>query len=213
MTHATPGQAPAENPSEDVQRPKRPYLPHAIRIFSLPIVLFWIVVAVLVNVMAPPQLEVVGELHSAPMAPEDAPSMTSMKLMGGNFKEFDSNSTVMVVIEGQQPLGPPAHDYYNAIIKKLQTNPQHIQHIQDFWGGDTLTAAGAQSADGKASYVMINLAGEQGGRRRPTRASTSSDRSSRRPRPHRVCRPTSPVRPPSPTTCTSSATRAWPRSR
>ncbi|KQY04106.1 hypothetical protein ASD37_23505 [Mycobacterium sp. Root135] len=135
-------------------------MPHAIRIFSIPIVLFWIAVAVLVNVLAP-QLEVVGELHSAPMAPEDAPSMTSMKLMGGNFKEFDSNSTVMVVIEGQQPLGPPAHDYYNAIIKKLQTDPQHIQHIQDFWG-DTLTAAGAQSADGKASYVMINLAGEQG---------------------------------------------------
>lgn len=160
MTHSMPGQAPAETPSGDVQRPKRPYLPHAIRIFSIPIVLFWIVVAVLVNVLAP-QLEVVGELHSAPMAPEDAPSMTSMKLMGGNFKEFDSNSTVMVVIEGQQPLGPPAHDYYNAIIKKLQTDPQHIQHIQDFWG-DTLTAAGAQSADGKASYVMINLAGEQG---------------------------------------------------
>ena len=31
--------------------------------------------------------------------------MTAMKLMGGNFKEFNSNSTVMVVIEGQQPLG------------------------------------------------------------------------------------------------------------
>ena len=159
MTHAMPGQAPVET-SGDTERPKRPYLPRAIRIFAIPIVLFWIVVAVLVNVLAP-QLEVVGELHSAPMAPEDAPSMTSMKLMGGNFKEFDSNSTVMVVIEGQQPLGPPAHDYYDAIIKKLQTDPQHIQHIQDFWG-DTLTAAGAQSADGKASYVMINLAGEQG---------------------------------------------------
>jgi RND superfamily putative drug exporter len=127
---------------------------------ALPIVFFWVAVAVLVNVIAP-QLEVVGEMHSAPMAPEDAPSMKAMKLMGGNFKEFDSNSTVMVVIEGEQPLGPDAHDYYNAIIKKLQQDPEHIQHIQDFWG-DTLTAAGAQSADGKASYVMINLAGEQG---------------------------------------------------
>ncbi|MEU0494151.1 MMPL family transporter [Mycobacterium sp. NPDC006124] len=157
MTHATPD-APAQAPSGN--RPKRPYLPHAIRLLSVPIVLFWVVVAVLVNVLAP-QLEVVGELHSAPMAPEDAPSMTSMKLMGGNFKEFDSNSTVMVVIEGQQPLGPDAHAYYDAIIKKLQADPEHIQHIQDFWG-DTLTAAGAQSSDGKASYVMINLAGEQG---------------------------------------------------
>ncbi|WP_264916231.1 MMPL/RND family transporter, partial [Mycobacterium kiyosense] len=32
---------------------------------------------------------------------------------------------------------------------------------QDFWG-DRLTAAGAQSADGKAAYVMLNLAGNQG---------------------------------------------------
>jgi RND superfamily putative drug exporter len=138
----------------------RPWFPRALRIFSIPIVIFWVFIAVVVNVVAP-QLEVVGELHAAPMAPEDAPSMKAMKLMGGNFKEFNSNSTIMVVIEGQQPLGPDAHDYYNAIIKKLQQDPAHIQHIQDFWG-DTLTAAGAQSADGKASYVMINLAGEQG---------------------------------------------------
>lgn len=143
--------------------PKRPVVPHLIRILAWPIILFWIAIAVLVNVIAPPQLEVVGELHAAPMAPEDAPpSMQAMKLMGSNFKEFNSNSTVMVVVEGQQPLGPDAHKYYDEIIHKLQQDPEHIQHIQDFWGGDTLTAAGAQSADGKASYVMINLAGEQG---------------------------------------------------
>jgi RND superfamily putative drug exporter len=153
MTHS----APAETATA---HQKRPVFAHTLRILAVPIVLFWVFVAVVVNVIAP-QLEVVGELHSAPMAPEDAPSMKAMKLMGGNFKEFDSNSTVMVVIEGQQPLGPDAHDYYNEIIHKLQQDPEHIQHIQDFWG-DTLTAAGAQSADGKASYVMINLAGEQG---------------------------------------------------
>ncbi len=45
------------------------------------------------------------------MAPEDAPSMTAMKLMGGNFHEFNSNSTVMIVLEGQQHLGPDAHEY------------------------------------------------------------------------------------------------------
>src|ERR1700682_2151508 len=153
MTHAIA-------PAETDEHPKRPFFPHMLRILAVPIVLFWIFVAVMVNVIAP-QLEVVGELHSAPMAPEDAPSMKAMKLMGGNFKEFDSNSTIMIVIEGQQPLGPDAHKYYDEIIRKLQQDPKHIQHIQDFWG-DTLTAAGAQSADGKASYVMINLAGEQG---------------------------------------------------
>ena len=115
MTHATPV-------AETTEHPKRPYLPHLLRLLSIPIVLFWIVVAVIVNVIAP-QLETVGELHSAPMAPEDAPSMTSMKLMGGNFKEFNSNSTVMIVIEGQQPLQQDAHDYYDAIIKKLRQDP------------------------------------------------------------------------------------------
>jgi RND superfamily putative drug exporter len=145
---------------EPTSRPKRPVVPHLLRILALPIVLFWIAMAVLVNVIAP-QLEVVGELHSAPMAPEDAPSMQAMKLMGANFQEFNSNSTIMIVVEGQKPLGPDAHQYYDAIIRKLQQDPEHIQHIQDFWG-DTLTAAGAQSADGKASYVMLNLAGEQG---------------------------------------------------
>jgi RND superfamily putative drug exporter len=33
--------------------------------------------------------------------------------------------------------------------------------VQDLWG-DRLTAAGAQSADGKAAYVQVNLAGNQG---------------------------------------------------
>ena len=146
--------------AEPTSRPKRPVVPHLIRILALPIILFWIAIAVLVNVVAP-QLEVVGELHSAPMAPEDAPSMRAMKLMGSNFQEFNSNSTIMIVVEGQKPLGPDAHQYYDEIIRKLQQDPEHIQHIQDFWG-DTLTAAGAQSADGKASYVMLNLAGEQG---------------------------------------------------
>ena len=149
--------------AQKTERGHRPYIPHAIRIFAIPIILAWIVLTVLVNVLVP-TLEVVGEAHSAPMAPMDAPSMKAMMLLGHNFHEFNSNSTVMIVLEGQQPLGPDAHQYYDSIIHQLQKDPQHIQHIQhiqDFWG-DRLTAAGAQSADGKASYVMLNLAGNQG---------------------------------------------------
>src|ERR1700690_476543 len=139
---------------------KRPFFAHAMRVLAVPIILGWILIAVVVSTIAP-TLEVVGETHSSPMAPKDAPSLKAMMLMGHNFKEFDSNSTVMIVVEGQQPLGPDAHRYYDSIIGKLQQDPQHIQHIQDFWG-DRLTAAGAQSADAKASYVMLNLAGNQG---------------------------------------------------
>ncbi|OBF55255.1 hypothetical protein A5756_13380 [Mycobacterium sp. 852002-53434_SCH5985345] len=149
----TPAQAKAE-------RGHRPYLPHSIRIFAVPIIVGWVFVTVLVNVIVP-TLEKVGEAHSAPMTPLDAPSMKAMMRLGHNFREFDSNSTVMIVLEGQQPLGPDAHQYYDKLIRDLRKDPQHIQHIQDFWG-DRLTAAGAQSADAKGAYVMINLAGNQG---------------------------------------------------
>jgi predicted RND superfamily exporter protein len=189
---------------------RRPVIAHSLRILAVPIILFWIVVAVGVNVLAP-QLEVVGEQHSAPMAPEDAPSMQAMKRMGANFKEFNSNSTVMIIVEGQQPLGPDAHQFYDEIIRKLRQDPEHIQHIQDFWG-DTLTAAGAQSPDGKASYVMLTSPASRA-RRWPTKAFKPFARSSRTPKPRQGFRLTSQARPHSPTICTSSATPAWPRSR
>ena len=151
------------------ERGHRPLLPHAIRIFAVPIILAWVFVTVLVNVIVP-RLEVVGEAHSAPMAPLDAPSMKAMMLLGHNFHEFDSNSTVMIVLEGQQPLGDDAHRYYDNVVRQLRADSKHIQHIQDFWG-DRLTAAGAQSADAKGAYVMLNLAGNQG----TTQANNSVD--------------------------------------
>ncbi|HTQ21034.1 MMPL family transporter [Mycobacterium sp.] len=150
------------------ERRHRPFIPHMVRLFAVPILLIWVFVTVLVNV-AVPTLEVVGEAHSAPMAPMDAPSMQAMMRLGHNFKEFDSNSTIMIVLESVPtrpgepagPLGDDAHRYYADLIRRLQQDHKHIQHIQDFWG-DRLTAAGAQSADAKGAYVMLNLAGNQG---------------------------------------------------
>ena len=139
---------------------RRPILPRLIRWFAVPIIIGWIALTVVVNIVAP-QLEVVGERHAAPMAPMDAPSMKAMMRLGHNFKEFDSNSTVTIVLEGQQELGEAAHRYYDSIIHQLDQDPRHVQHIQNFWA-DRLTAAGVQSADGKGAYVILNLAGEQG---------------------------------------------------
>jgi RND superfamily putative drug exporter len=139
---------------------KRPMVPRLIRWCAVPIIVGWIALTVVVNVVAP-QLEVVGERHAAPMAPMDAPSMKAMMRLGHNFKEFDSNSTVTVVLESQQKLGGAAHHYYDGVIHRLQQDPRHVQHIQDFWS-DRLTAAGVQSADGKSAYVILNLAGQQG---------------------------------------------------
>src|ERR1700756_27776 len=140
----------------------RPVIPHTMRLLAAPIILFWVGIAVLVNV-AVPQLEKVGEEHSAPMVPADAPSMEAMKAIGHDFKEYDSNSSIMVVLEGRQPLGDDAHRYYSGLVDQLSQDREHVQHVLNLWG-DPLTAAGVQSSDGKTAYVMVNIAGDQGTR-------------------------------------------------
>ncbi|ORA12729.1 RND family transporter [Mycobacterium arosiense] len=137
-----------------------PFIPRFIHTFAVPILLGWVALTVLLNV-AVPSLEVVGQKHSVSLSPDTAPSTKAMKHIGRVFKESDSNASAMVVLEGDQPLGDKAHRYYADLIKKLEADPAHITHVQDFWG-DPLTAAGAQSSDGKATYVQLNLAGNQG---------------------------------------------------
>jgi RND superfamily putative drug exporter len=68
----------------------------------------------------------------------------------------------MIVLESDKQLDEQAHGYYDGLVKKLQADPKHVQHVQNVWG-DPLTAAGVQSRDGKAAYVQLNLAGNQGG--------------------------------------------------
>src|SRR5882757_6850234 len=135
-------------------------IPRMIRLFSVPILLGWLALTVIVNVVVP-QLETVGQRHAVSMAPNDAPSMQAIKRAGHDFQEFDSNSSAMIVLESDQPLGDDAHHYYDGLIQKLEADKKHVEHIQNFWG-DPLTAAGAQSADNKAAYVQLYLAGNQG---------------------------------------------------
>ena len=131
-----------------------------IRRLAIPIMLGWIAIIVLANVTVP-QLEEVAEMQAVQMTPDEAPSMIAVKRQGEVFKEFSSNSSVMLVLEGDETLGADAHRYYDEIIAKLKTDTKHVEHIQDFWG-DRLTAAGAQSPDGKCAYVQIYTAGNQG---------------------------------------------------
>jgi RND superfamily putative drug exporter len=137
-----------------------PIIPRMVRLFSVPILLFWLALTVIVNVVVP-QLEVVGQNHAVSLSPNDAPSMEATKRAGQDFKEFDSNSAAMLVLEADQPLGDDAHHYYDGLINKLEADKKHVEHVQNFWG-DPLTAAGSQSADNKAAYVQLYLAGNQG---------------------------------------------------
>ncbi|AKC37961.1 membrane protein MmpL [Mycolicibacterium phlei] len=131
-----------------------------IRRLAVPIVLFWVAIAAVTNATVP-QLEVVGEERSAPLNAADAPSTLAMRHIGKVFNEFDSDSSAMVVLEGDKPLGAEAHQYYNTLVQRLNDDREHVQHVADYWG-DPITAGGSQSKDGKAAYVQVYVAGNQG---------------------------------------------------
>ncbi|OBH76326.1 hypothetical protein A5681_09050 [Mycobacterium scrofulaceum] len=125
--------------------------------FAVPIVLLWLGLTALLN-LAIPQLEAVGKAHSVSLSPKDAAAVQAIKHIGQVFGEFDSNTAVTIVLEADKPLGADAHRFYSELMRKLSADTRHVAHIQDFWS-DPLTAAGSQSADGKAAYVVVYLVG------------------------------------------------------
>ncbi|WP_418005196.1 RND family transporter [Mycobacterium sp. PDNC021] len=135
-------------------------IPRFLRRFAVLIILAWIGVIAALNTVVP-QLEEVGKLRAVSMSPNDAPSMIATKRVGKVFDEYSTSSSVMIVLEGDNPLGADAHAFYDKMVTDLRADTTHVQHVQDFWG-DTLTAKGAQSRDGKAAYVQVYIAGDQG---------------------------------------------------
>jgi RND superfamily putative drug exporter len=142
------------------ERARAPFVARTIRSLSPLVILAWAALTLVVTFAVPP-LERVGEQHSVPLAPQDAPSVRAMIGMGKAFNESDSDSFAMIVLEGQQPLGDGARTYYQKLVGELRNDSRHVEHVQDLWG-DRLTAPGVQSPDGKAAYVQLNLAGNQG---------------------------------------------------
>ncbi|MEV3903894.1 RND family transporter [Mycobacterium sp. NPDC050551] len=151
------------------RRDRPPFIPRTIRRFSPIIIVAWIAVIIYTTLAsvgwewrsAIPALEKVAEENSVSLMPADAPSAQGMRRMGQAFEESDSDSSAMLVLEGQEPLGEAARQYYAGLIQQLRDDPEHVTHVQDLWG-DRLTSSSVQSPDGKATYVQLNLAGNQG---------------------------------------------------
>ncbi|MCV7100367.1 MMPL/RND family transporter [Mycobacterium palustre] len=152
---------PGEAPPRVDQPLIPPFLPRMIHRLALPIVLIWLGIVFVTNTVAP-QLEVVAKTHSVSMSPTAAASFQSMMKVGSTFKEFNSDNSAMILLEGDKPLGAEAHHYYDEIVRRVEQDKEHVQHVQDFWS-DPLTAAGSQSHDQKAAYVQVYLAGNMGG--------------------------------------------------
>jgi len=135
----------------------RPVLARAVRRLAVLVIIGWLGIALAVSIGVPP-LEQVAKERAVSLSAREAPSVKAMARIGELFKESDTDSITMIVLEGEEPLGEAAHEYYDTLIRRLTADTTHVHHIQDFWG-DPLTAQGVQSADGKAAYVQLTLAG------------------------------------------------------
>jgi uncharacterized membrane protein YdfJ with MMPL/SSD domain len=110
----------------------RPRIAQTIRWLSVPILLFWLAVAVISNALVP-QLEEVGKAHNVALSSPDAASLQAFKHIGKVFGEFDYDSAAMIVLESDKPLGADAHRFYDTLVQRISQDHTHVQHIQDFW--------------------------------------------------------------------------------
>jgi putative drug exporter of the RND superfamily len=150
----------SEHRAEEPFVEKRPFFPRMVRVLAIPIILFWGLLAISTNTFMP-KLEDVAEQLAGPQVPHYAPSQRALLHIGEKFQESDSTSLAMVVLEANRPLGDVDHQYYDELMRRLLRDTKHVQSSIDLWG-KPITAAGAQSLDGKATYVLLRLAGDIG---------------------------------------------------
>ncbi|MGO9925475.1 MAG: MMPL family transporter, partial [Mycobacterium sp.] len=141
-------------------RAKRPFVPRMVRVFAIPIIAFWALLAVSTNTFMP-QVERVAEELAGPVVPHYAPSQRALLAIGAKFRESNSTSLAMIVLEASRPLGDVDHQYYDGLVGRFKQDPKHVQYVMDLWG-KPITAAGAQSLDGKCAYVLLRLGGDIG---------------------------------------------------
>ena len=139
---------------------RQPFVARTLHRFAVPVILAWIGLVFVLGLTVP-TLEQVSAEHSVSLNPDDAPAFIAQKRIAEAFKQTDQGSMAFLVLEGQQPLGQEAHDYYDELIRKLEADTTHVKRIQNFWG-DELTRAAAESSDGKAAYAQVSVSGNPG---------------------------------------------------
>jgi putative drug exporter of the RND superfamily len=144
--------------ADQVERPRRAKL---ARQFALPIVVFWVLLAVVTNVFVP-SIEENTKANAKSLVPRDAPSSQAALVQGHGFGESDYTSAVVILLETEgRKLGDQDHQYYNELVRRLRGDRQHVQSLLDLWG-KPVTKSGQQSADGEAATLTVRPAGDTG---------------------------------------------------
>lgn len=138
----------------------RPRYARLLYVFSLPVIIGWLLLAGGLNV-AVPQLEGVIARNAQSFLPDDASSVQAIAKMGRYFGQDGTNNFNYVLVEGDAPLGDDAHRYVTDLIARIADDEQHVLSTLDLWSDPDFAPAN-ESADGKSAFVLVNLAGNMG---------------------------------------------------
>ena len=78
------------------------------------------------------------------------------------FSGGSDQTLVHVVLESSSPLGAAAHDYYDVLVRRLNSDTDHVAEALGPWT-DPLSAPIAESPGGRSSYALVWAVGTPGG--------------------------------------------------
>src|SRR6202008_101797 len=151
----------AEKPQNDPEPVQRPRLAKLLRVLAIPIVIFWLLLAVVLNVLVPSLDDVTAE-NAGPLVARDAPSAKAAIHQGNDFDESNYTSVAVLLLETKgRKLGEQDHQYYNEVVRRLLDDTENVASVQDLWG-KPVTMSGPQSADPEATTLTIRPTGDVG---------------------------------------------------
>jgi putative drug exporter of the RND superfamily len=146
---------------KDVEQVQRPRVAKALRVLAIPIVLFWLLAAVVTNVFVP-SIEKNTAANAEAEVPRDAPSSQAAIFQGRAFHESDFTSAAVILLETHgRKLGEQDHRYYDELVRRLLQDKKHVQSLLNLWG-KPVTMSGQQSADGEAATLTVRPTGDLG---------------------------------------------------
>lgn len=128
--------------------------------FAVLIIGLWVLAAAAGNLLVP-QVETTAHTHARGFLPADAPVNLAGVQMDRQFHDGSGGNINYLVLESDRPLGAPERAYYERLLSTLRADTENVDSVMDLWS-DPVTAAGAQSTDGKAVYTMLRIRGELG---------------------------------------------------
>ncbi|MBV8787001.1 MAG: RND family transporter [Mycobacterium sp.] len=138
-----------------------PRVARLLRTLAIPILVFWVLAAVVTNVFVP-SIEKNTAANAEAEVPREAPSSQAAIVEGQAFHESDFTSAAVILLETHgRTLGEQDHRYYDELVRRLLQDKQHVQSLLNLWG-KPVTMSGQQSADAKAATLTVRPTGDLG---------------------------------------------------